>query len=138
MRVQDDLGLSIYRVLYFMPQRGPLRKIDQHLKDELEVFYSYFGNQIFESMIIVLTKDVSDQDKGFNDADLETTKKAVTAALEMVWKKKKAFPKPPVCPPLMYLPFGISTQDLLKRIKDAPVPMDTGICYIDHCTKHVY
>ena len=86
MRVQDDLGLSIYRVLYFMPQRGPLRKIDQHLKDELEVFYSYFGNQIFESMIIVLTKDVSDQDRGFNDADLETTRKAVTAALEMVWK----------------------------------------------------
>ena len=139
MRVQEDLGLSFYRVLYFMPQRGPLRKIDQHLKDELEVFYSYFGNQIFESMIIVLTKDVSDQDRDINDADLETTRKAVTAALEMVWKKKEAFPKPPVCPPLMYLPFGISTQDLLKKIKDAPVPMDTASATLtivpNMCTK---
>ena len=140
IRVQDDLGLSIYRVLYFMPQRGPLRRIDQHLKDELEVFYSYFGNQIFESMIIVVTKDVSDQDRGFNDADLETTKKAVTAALEMIWKnKREAFPNSPVCPPLMYLPLGISTQDLLKRIKDAPVPMDTASATLtivpNMCTK---
>ena len=124
MCVQEEFELRFHRVLFFLPQRGPLRKIDGHLKEELDMFYTFFGNYIFDSMIIIGTQDIDFQDKEF---DLDCTRKAVTLAIEIVWKKhKETYPKPPNCPPLIYLPLGISTQDLLTKIKDAPIPMGTS------------
>eukprot|EP00731_Ephydatia_muelleri_P003788 Em0001g3788a len=124
MRVQKALKLDFYRVLYFLPQRGAVRKNDRYLQDELAVFYHDRESCIFDNLIIIATNDSSNQQQGFNECDLQITQDTLKKALEMVWKRSHPEdPKPPNCPPVMYVPLGISTKDLLTKIKDAPVPM---------------
>ncbi|KAL5486853.1 hypothetical protein EMCRGX_G019388 [Ephydatia muelleri] len=142
-RVQDELKLSFHRILYILPQRGPLRRIDEYLIGELDLFYSYFGRVIFDNMIVIVTNDPSYQKTGFSESDLKTTTDVLCAALEKVWtKNKNAYsddPKQPNCPPVLYLPLDISTQDLLTKIKDTPVSMGTSSATLtiapNMCTK---
>eukprot|EP00731_Ephydatia_muelleri_P003789 Em0001g3789a len=127
MRVQEELKLSFKRVLYFLPQRGAVRKIDGYLKDELAMFYNHFGRGVFDNMILIATIDSSYQQQGMGDEDLQTTQDTLKRAIEMVWKRYAKThpedPNPPNCPPVMYVPLCISTQDLLTKIKEASVPM---------------
>ena len=42
-------------VLYFLPFREPPKRAEGNFIEELEVLYFYFGNSIFEHMIMIAT-----------------------------------------------------------------------------------
>ena len=130
MRVKEEFNLSFHRVLYILPQRGPIRKADAYLQDELDMFCRHFGRTFFDNMIMIATNDSSYQKQGFSDSDLEDTRKALETTLEKIWKMNKKThpndPEPPICPPLMYIPLGMSSESLLTKIKATSVPMGTA------------
>ena len=59
-RAQYYLNLVYFRVLYFIPVRKYLHTNDGILQNEINILYFYFGESIFQSMVIVLTNDPFD------------------------------------------------------------------------------
>ena len=77
LRIRNELKMVIHRVLYFIPHRGVLRKADGAMKEELESLQYFFGNVIFESMIMVATYDPEEEEqqaRGFRDKDFTDTR----------------------------------------------------------------
>lgn len=117
IRVQDALNLSFSIIFYFLPQRGPLRRVERGIYDELKVFHQYFGSDIFERITIIVTNDISYQPMGFCEKDITATKQVIEKILEKIWKQNPREEKtPPKCPPLMYMPLNMTTEQLLDKI----------------------
>ena len=46
---------SFSRILYFLPNRGVPERVDGYLKEELQLIYKFFGDQVFNVMVVVRT-----------------------------------------------------------------------------------
>ena len=115
--VQKALKLNFSVILYFLPQRGALRRMDRTLNDELGVFYHYFGSEIFSTMVIAVTNDTTFQENGFSNTDLDTTKNVIEKMLEKIWKRNtRGTNAPPACPKLIYVPLNTTTTKLVRDI----------------------
>lgn len=109
-------GVKIRRVLYFLPNRGQLEKVDGTLMEELRALYSFFGNSIFNCMIIASTVNRKFQHFGFDEDEKQNTKKVFGVAL------KEVFECPDIeCPPLIYVSYDDDGEKILFDIQSAPV-----------------
>ena len=123
--------LAFKRILYFLPGRGPPERADSSLQEEIAVMHYFFGNTIFENMVVVTTVPPSMSRKGaLPDVALEEGRKVFQVALECVIQKTiqkgQVAPKIPN-PPIMYLSMEDTGEDLLGKVKEQSVIHSNGL-----------
>ena len=114
LREQKKNELAFRRVLYFLPNRGPLERAEGTLQEEIRVMYEFFGEDIFNIMVIIATNPKMYQMYGFDEKYLHTSETVFTAAFKIVTGRslKK-------CPPILYLP--LAETNVLAKILAAEV-----------------
>ena len=117
VREQFTFNLHFSRVLYFLPNRGPLERADGALQEEIKVMHDFFGQKIFDIMVVVATQHRKYQLCAFEDGDLLQTQRVFKVAFEEV--TGQSLPK---CPPFVYL--SIDEPHVLKMVVGAPVLAD--------------
>ena len=129
---QRDNGIAFSRVLYFLPQRGPLHRADGKLQEEIELMYEYFDKAIFNIMVIIATNPQDSRYQiVFSKEDMKFTEHAFVTAFKNITGDNL-----PKCPPILYLP--LDETDLLSRVKAAPVICETPLhleTRDERCTK---
>ena len=108
--------LRIHRVLYFLPCRGPPEKADAFIQDEIRVMYYYFGNKIFDRMVLVATQQKRFSGAGFSEKDREDTTNVFEEGLRLALGDDH-----PKCPPILYIGFNDAGVDIQRSIESAPV-----------------
>ena len=118
LQAQRAYNLRFSRVLYFLPNRGPPERVDGTLQEEIEVMYSFFGQQIFNIMVVVVTNNKREhyQRAGFTEGDFATTKKVFKEAFQKVTGTN-----PSKYPPVVYIPFNEDPYNTMKNIQFANV-----------------
>ena len=122
LRIQANKSLAFQRILYFLPCRGPPERADANLQNELALIRYYFGDLIFDIMIMVATNpSSSSQRNSFKQRDMQKTKRNVKRALELVFMEEREGAvglevENPIIPeiPIVY----ISLEDTGKEIYD--------------------
>ena len=122
VRVQLTLKITLNRVVYFLPTRGPLEKVDGVFRDELKVMHHFFGPAIFENMVVVATNSPRKQKYEFDEGDREVTKHVLHKALQIATEDPNIF-----CPPIVYIPLDYSGKQILDALKSAPVKSERGL-----------
>ena len=138
LRIQSTMRMKFRRIIYFIPERGPLERSHKGLQMELEQMVHYFGKSIFECMVLVATvnPDIYQYLRPdiipFSEDAKQSTREMFQAALAEVLPKDEAFPDDK--PPIVFISMNDSCEDVMKRIEDAPVVCDELKLAFDHCT----
>ena len=117
MQEQEKHDLAFSRVLYFLPKRGPLEREEGTLQDEIRAMHEFWGDGIFNIMVIVATNEKRRQITGFDKEDHSTTEKVFSAAYKTMTGKRLR-----KCPPIRYLP--LAETDVIGKIMSAEVIVD--------------
>lgn len=115
VRAQLDFQLKVRRIVYFLPGRGPLEKADGTLQEELAVLHHFFGNDIFDCMVLAATAHKKYQEIGFDDDDIKSTEEVFSVALESAFSKKIK------CPPIKFIGMEDCPEECLSKIMGALV-----------------
>ena len=116
LQQQRQHRLSFRRVLYFLPIRGPLRRADGILQEEIQVMHGFFGQNIFDIMVIAATNDPDPEYQRIGFRGEAATKEVFMSAFT-----KATGENLPSCPPLVYVPIDQDYGDLRKAIVSAEV-----------------
>ena len=129
LRVQEALKLNFKRIIYFIPERGPLERPHKALQIELEQMVHYFGISIFDCMVLVTTINPDiynflptgvDIVPFSPDAEAKT-KANFNTTLQRVLPNSQL---PEDKPPLVFLSKRDSCEGIMRKIRDAPVIHD--------------
>ena len=127
LQAQKTYDLRFSRVLYFLPNRGPPERSDGHLQEEISVMYSFFGQKIFDVMVIIATNNKRDryQQVGFSEEDIAETKEVFKFAFQGITGVELL-----KCPPVIYVPFNENHEELMEKIIGADVISDAEmLCF---------
>ena len=122
IHVQTTLEMTWKRVVYFLPYRGALEKVDGAFRDELHMMYHFFGPAIFESMVVVVTNHRRKQKYGFDDEDRKETQHILHTALKFVTGDENIF-----CPPIVYIALCNTGEEILDTLLTTTVKNKNGI-----------
>ena len=138
LRIQATMRMNFKRILYFIPERGPLERCHEILRMELEQMVHYFGKSIFDCMVLVATvnPDVYQYlQPGVtpfsNDAEMKTRKK-FQEALNYVLPRGEQLPN--LKPPIIFISMNDSCEDIYAKIESAAVIYDGVRLEFDHRT----
>ena len=114
----DDFELKVKRIVYFLPTRGPLEKADGTMQEELKILNHYFGKEVFDCVVVAATNSPKEkyQQVGFDDDDLEKTKRAFHITLKTAIDDEDI-----ACPPVVYIGLNDSPKEALSKIQEALV-----------------
>ena len=123
LQAQKMYNLCFSRVLYFLPNRGAPERADGTLQEEIKVMYSFFGKQIFDVMVVIVTnnKRPHHQQAGFSDEDLTETKQV----FEYSFQQATGITLPKY-PPIIYLSYK---EDPFIKVVGADVISDAERLY---------
>ena len=127
LQAQRANDMHFYRVLNFFPQRGPPERADGTLQEEIKVMYGYFGQQIFDIMVIIVTNNKRPhfQRAGYSEEDIIEIKGLFLSAFEKIVaeEQKDVEERVPAreCPPVVYIPFDEDYLEVFKLINGAQV-----------------
>ena len=123
LQAQKMYDLRFARVLYFLPNRGAPERADGTLQEEIKVMYSFFGKQIFDVMVVVVTNNKRPryQEAGFTDDEFSETRKVFEYAFEQA--TGLTLPK---YPPIIYLGYK---EDPFIKVVSADVISDAERLY---------
>ena len=125
LQVQRQCELRFSRVVYFFPVRGPPRRADGTLQEEIKVMYDYFDTKIFDIMVVVATNDEKCQGSEFTQEDIDRAEKVFITAFEKISQSRL-----PKCPPVIYLPLNTTPKEISDKIVGAPVISDADtLCF---------
>ena len=126
LQAQEMYNLRFSRVLYFFPNRGPPERADGTLQEEMSVMHSFFGQQIFDVMVIIVTNHKRDhyQQAGFSEEDFADTREVFMSAFHRVTGTDL-----PKCPPVIYIPFNEDPDSIMKSVVSADVISDAERLY---------
>ena len=116
--VDRSKNLQVRRMVYFLPERGPMEKVDAVFQEELRVMHFFFGDAIFKCMVVVATNHEKFQEKPLDKEDISKMEKIFAVALKNVTGGKG------ICPPIIYIGLNESEKEVLRKIKEAPVIVD--------------
>jgi GTP-binding protein EngB required for normal cell division len=96
---QEEKKLAFGRVLYFLPQRGPLERADGTLQEEIQLIQNFLGDEVFNVMVVIVTNSYKKgkPETKMDKDDIEKTKLAFSRSMENITTMK--------CPPIIYLPY---------------------------------
>ena len=126
LQVQRAHNLRFSRVLYFFPNRGPPERADGHLQEEIKVMHGFFGQKIFDVMVIIVTNSADDayQQAGFSENNIAQVQKVFKIAF-----KKVTDTDLPKCPPVLYIPLNEDCKKIYANIISAEVISDAEYLY---------
>ena len=107
---QGKFDVAFDRIIYFLPFRGNPKRIDAYVQDEIRLLVNYFGDAIFQRMVIAATQEEEYQGYEFTSTMKDQLHEKVKSVLQAV---KSDIP----CPPIIYIPLCISPKELLHCIK---------------------
>ena len=126
LRIKSAHTFKFNRIVYFLPEKGSLKRASQELVIELGVMKEYFGRPIFESMVVVATfsSDMYEliEDNGrnlFPENKVEDTRKHLHEALREVFKCGD-IPDPPI----IFISLFDTCEEILRKVKTANVVQD--------------
>ncbi len=127
LRIQALLRMRFRRVIYFIPERGPLERPHKVLQMELEQMLHYFGKAIFDCMVLIATQPASvyryfpkNQNViPWSDEDYTTTRENFVIILGRALSEDVGSDN--AIPPIVFISMLDSCEDVMKKIKDAPV-----------------
>lgn len=138
LRIQATMRMNFRRIVYFIPERGPLERSHQVLKIELGILVHYFGKSIFDCMVLVTTvnpdvyKYLPPDIVPFSaDAEAKTRKK-FNETLSLVLPRGEKLPADK--PPIIFISMNDSCEDIYWKINHAPVIIDKIRLAFDHFT----
>ena len=108
---QNKLGVTFDRILYFLPFRGNQKRIDAYFQDEMATLFHCFGDDIFRIMVIAATQQKEYQVIPFTTEMQDELCEMIRSVLSKVATSETP------CPPIIYLPLSISSEELLHRVK---------------------
>ena len=130
IRIQAAEGLNFKRVLYFLPQSGPLTRADRIVQQEIQSMVKFFGTTIFRCMVLIgtMTPHISTisempSEVKFPQDRLEESRQYFQEALVREFKEqnqKEDLAKLPE-PPIIFLEMTDTCEKILEKVKNAPV-----------------
>ena len=129
LRIQATMQMNFRRIVYFIPERGPLERPHKVLQMELEQMFHYFGKSIFDCMVLVATQPASiykfvPPDKvPFSDEDEWMTRDHFSQTLCHVLSSDQRLPDGK--PPIVFISMHDSCNDVMKKIQCASVICNT-------------
>ena len=136
LQIQSTMRMKFRRIVYFIPERGPLERSHAVLLKELEQMVHYFGKSIFECMVLVATVNpdvyqyLPSDVVPFSEAAKELTRMNFQAALAKVLPDGGTFPADK--PTIVFLSMNDPCEEVIKKIADAPVICDELKFAFDH------
>ena len=116
VQVYKKQDLRVQRAVYFLPTRGIPEKADGSFQEELQIMHRFFGNDIFNCMVVAATNHHKYQQSRFNEEELEKSKKVLHLAL------KRAIGDEEIgCPPIVYIGINESEVEVMDKLKMADV-----------------
>ena len=110
------------RIVYFLPEKGALKRDNQILQTEIGIMEYYFGSSIFESMVVVATypaetfKFFRKSDDLFPEKESERTQHFFQLAMERVFQCEDV-PKPPI----IFISQFDTCEEIFHKIKHSKV-----------------
>ena len=123
LQIQSAMNMKFKRIVYFLPQKGPLVRGSGDLQAELCTMVHYFGESIFDCMVLAATmhasvyKSLRPGADIFDQGDIQTTKENFQEALHCVFPDKEHLPELPI----VFLSMLDSCEAVFKKIDHAPV-----------------
>ena len=111
--------LQVRRVVYFLPQRGILEKADAVLQSELRVMHHFFGDNIFNCMVLIATNQMPFQAVRLGEEQFKRSRHVFAKAMKFA--SGKSFPK---CPPIVYIGIDDEAAGVLDKIQNAEVILE--------------
>ena len=126
LRIQALLRMHFRRIIYFIPERGPLERPHKVLQMELEQMLHYFGKAIFNCMILVATqpanvyKYIPPDQVPFSDEDHVTTRDNFVITLRRALSEDDGSADNAI-PPIVFISMRDSCEEVMKKVKEASV-----------------
>lgn len=125
LRIKSVHNLNFNRVIYFLPDKGGLKRTSQNLIIEIGIMEKYFGRAIFDNMVVVATMPsefyvaVTDESYNlFSDCNVfEKTKHHLQEAIEIIFKGCEDIPEPP----LIFISLFDTCEAVLEKVQRAKV-----------------
>ena len=125
LRIKTAHNFKFNRIVYFLPERGSLKRTSQHLITEIAIMEKYFGSSIFDSMVAVATfppdvyQHIPDDNRNlFKNPQCEETEEHLQEAL------RDAFKSDPPKPPIVFISLFDTCEVILEKIRMAEVKQD--------------
>ena len=102
LQIQSAMCMKFKRIVYFLPEKGPLVRPSGNLQMELNTMIHYFGESIFDCMVLGATvhaslyKKFREDAEIFDESDFQNTELYFQEALRYVLPNRKCLPKPPI------------------------------------------
>lgn len=138
--VSTDIGLAYHRVLYFLPYRDIPERADKYWQDELAVLWHFFGDNVFQNMVIVLTKrarsnpraarrrPTANIDDEFGEGAREELQEFFEEALREAIGRREGFEaRRPYFPPTVFISSNAAAEDVAEVIRSVNVREPHGI-----------
>ena len=128
LRVQATMHMNFKRIIYFIPERGPLERSHQVLRLEMKIMVHYFGKSIFDCMVLVAT--VNPDVYQFippgvtpfsSEAEIRTREKFQEVLTDVLPPGEQL---PNGKPPIIFISMHDSCEDIYWKIKHADVIVD--------------
>ena len=126
LRIQAAMRMKFQRILYFLPFRGPIEKGNMVLQQELQLMAYYFGDSIFQSIVLVATVPGYlsrlprlSEDDIFPQAQKEQTQRHFQQILRQVLSVQADEPVPN--PPVIFVSLADCCETVLEKVKAAEV-----------------
>ena len=146
IRIQTALSMKFNRILYFLPERGPLETSHEILQMELEQMVHFFGKSIFDCMVLIATVNPDayqylqpDVVPFSSDTEMKIRRKFQEALNNISLNRVPLGEQlPDQKPPIVFISMNDTCEDIYANIKSAPVIYNGmrlvykhGIC--DYC-----
>ena len=138
LRIQSTMRMKFKRIIYFIPERGPLERSHKVLLMELEQMVHYFGRSIFECMVLVATVNpdiyryIPENILPFSDDAKMTTRVNFQEALTQLLPQEEQLPGGKL--PIVFISMHDSCEAIMAKIKDAAVLRSEFRLAFDHRT----
>jgi hypothetical protein len=113
---------KFHRIVYFLPERGPLEQDSQVLQSEIQIMEKYFSRSIFQTMVVVATYPASSY-KFFNrkadlfpQEDVDMTRLYFQMAMQSIFKSDDV-PEPPI----IFISMFDRCEDIYDKIRNSKV-----------------
>ncbi len=123
LQIQAAMCMKFKRIVYFLPEKGPLVRPSGDLQLELNTMIHYFGESIFDCMVLAATVSASSYKKFredaeiFDEEDFQNTEKYFQEALRQVLPNREHLPKPPI----VFVSMHDSCEAIFDKIDGASV-----------------
>ena len=127
VRIQARFGLVFKCALYFLPVRGTLERADAVIQEEIKVIRHFFGDTIFEIMVVIATLPKrQSKKKGFYEEDIAETEQTLRRAFELAFERQEEGPALPE-PPVHYISLEDSGAEILQKITSIQLRNSRGL-----------